>query len=52
MAVKIEMNMPKSCWVCKIGVASSGSLFCPVLGCVVLDLSDRRYDDCPLKECK
>ena len=51
--VMIEgMEMPENCWDCKIAIASNRSLFCPVLGTVVIDNPRMRDSDCPLQEVK
>lgn len=50
--IQIDMEMPENCWDCKLGIASNGSLFCPILGTVVIDNSGTRDSDCPLQEAK
>lgn len=58
MAVKIDMDMPKSCYDCPIRILVQkydeilDTSTCAFLEQDVGDFMTERHEDCPLKECK
>ena len=59
MAVKIEMDMPKSCELCRLSYdtwrcdySTNTKLICAVLHREVVKYGGAKYEHCPLKECK
>ena len=54
MAVKIEMDMPESCWLCRLSFnveTIERTIMCPLFGDVSGYVHFRNIE-CPLKECK
>lgn len=52
MAVKIEMDMPKSCWDCPLQIGTHMEEQCCISRCSTWKNNSKRHERCPLKEIK
>jgi len=52
MAIIIDMNMPKSCWACRLQVGDTFDKHCAYTGKNTFDNYCTRHKKCPLVEVK